>query len=86
MEEDFKKQLEIFVPDLLASNNLVVKEIGGEKIKGRDLINYFVAYMNLFKEGKIPEVKSMVQVCKFKFNITDTKRKSMQKMASKHIL
>jgi len=38
---DFKTQLREIVPLLLARKNLVVKEINGCKITGRELVEYF---------------------------------------------
>ena len=38
---DFKEQLKKLVPSLLAPENLVVKQIHGNKITGKELVEYF---------------------------------------------
>ena len=41
IEMDFKEQLRLLVPNLLAPENLVVKQIHGNKITGKELVEYF---------------------------------------------
>lgn len=41
IEKDFKAQLQILVPLILAPENLVPKEINGQKITARELLEYF---------------------------------------------
>ena len=41
IEMDFKEQLKKLVPSLLAPENLVVKQIHGNKITGKELVEYF---------------------------------------------
>lgn len=41
IEGDFKTQLMELVPQLLDIENLVVKEIHGSKITGKELVEYF---------------------------------------------
>jgi len=45
---DFLEHLKTFVPDLLAPNELIVKEIGGRYVSGRELLEYFKVYINVF--------------------------------------
>lgn len=41
IDEDFKKELAKLVPLLLSPEHLVEKEIGGNKVTCRDLLEYF---------------------------------------------
>lgn len=41
IDEEFKKELARLVPLLLAPEKLVEKEIGGNKVTCRDLVEYF---------------------------------------------
>ncbi|XP_059186589.1 atlastin-2-like isoform X1 [Centropristis striata] len=61
IDEDFKEQLVKLVPTLLSPENLVEKEIGGEKITCRDLLQYFKAYMKIYQGEELPHPKSMLQ-------------------------
>lgn len=60
IEPDFKKQLQILVPMVLAPENLVVKEIGGQKVKAKELLQYFKSYLEIYKGDELPEPKSML--------------------------
>lgn len=62
IEDSFKKCLKDLVPSLLAPDNLLVKEINGQKVSYQDWMNYFLAYVNAFKEGKLPEPRSLLEV------------------------
>ena len=50
------------IPLLLSPENLVPKEIGGNKIKAKELLHYFQAYMAIYKGDELPEPKSMLEV------------------------
>ncbi|XP_069673514.1 atlastin isoform X2 [Periplaneta americana] len=60
IESDFKKQLQKLVPMVLAPENLVVKEIGGQKVKAKELLQYFKSYLEIYKGDELPEPKSML--------------------------
>ncbi|KAH8242663.1 hypothetical protein KR032_000949 [Drosophila birchii] len=57
---EFKNSLRTLVPMLLAPDNLVYKEISGQRVRARDLIQYFQSYMNIYKGNELPEPKSML--------------------------
>ncbi|XP_055380890.1 atlastin [Condylostylus longicornis] len=57
---EFKQSLKELVPMLLAPDNLIYKEINGQKVKARDLIQYFISYMTIYKGDELPEPKSML--------------------------
>ncbi|XP_037072129.1 atlastin-like isoform X3 [Pollicipes pollicipes] len=61
IEPDFIQHLEILVPMLLAPENLIIKEISGNKVKAKELVTYFEAYMNIYKGSELPEPKSMLE-------------------------
>ena len=62
IEPDFKEQLKILIPLLLSPENLVPKEIGGNKVKAKELLHYFQSYMAIYKGDELPEPKSMLEV------------------------
>ncbi|GAB6021766.1 hypothetical protein CHUAL_004344 [Chamberlinius hualienensis] len=70
IESDFKKQLKDLVPLLLAPENLVVKEINGNKISSRELLEYFKAYIKIYQGDELPEPKSMLQATAEANNLT----------------
>lgn len=47
---------------LLKPNNLILKEISGQKVKAKELVQYFKSYINLFTGDQLPEPKSMLVV------------------------
>lgn len=49
---------------LLAPENLVVKQISGQKVKAKELLQYFKSYINMYKGNELPEPKSMLMVSK----------------------
>lgn len=57
---EFKQSLRTLVPMLLSPDNLVYKEISGQRIRARDLIQYFQSYMTIYKGDELPEPKSML--------------------------
>ncbi|XP_053613565.1 atlastin isoform X1 [Plodia interpunctella] len=60
IEPEFKRSLQQLVPMLLAPQNLVPKLINGQKVKCKDLVQYFKSYMNIYKGNELPEPKSML--------------------------
>lgn len=59
---EFKQSLRSLVTMLLSPENLIVKEINGQKVRARDLIQYFKSYMAIYKGNELPEPKSMLVV------------------------
>jgi hypothetical protein len=62
IEPDFRKQLLKLVPMILAPENLVIKEIAGQKVKAKELLQYFKSYLEIYRGDKLPEPKSMLVV------------------------
>jgi atlastin len=50
---------------ILAPENLVVKEIGGQKVKAKELLQYFKSYLEIYRGDELPEPKSMLVVSMF---------------------
>ncbi|XP_040033874.1 atlastin-2 [Gasterosteus aculeatus] len=67
---DFKKALAKLVPLLLAPERLVEKEIGGNKVTCRDLLEYFKAYIKIYQGEELPHPKSMLQATAEANNLT----------------
>ncbi|XP_057371133.1 atlastin-like [Daphnia carinata] len=61
IEPDFKEQLKVLVPLLLSPENLVVKQIGGNRIRAKELLHYFQSYMAIFKGGELPVPKTVYE-------------------------
>lgn len=57
---EFKNSLKSLVPMLLAPENLIVKQINGQRVYARDLIQYFKSYMAIYKGNEMPEPKSVL--------------------------
>ncbi|KAL5235056.1 hypothetical protein ACI65C_002466 [Semiaphis heraclei] len=60
IEPEFKQNLITMIPMLLRPDKLILKEIGGQKIKAKELVQYFKAYIKLFTGAELPEPKSML--------------------------
>jgi len=61
IEKEFVEHLETFVPLILHPDNLLVKKIGGHKIKVKELLHYFKAYTAIYQGNELPEPKSMLE-------------------------
>lgn len=61
ISSEFKSSLLELIPLLLAPENLIVKEINGQVVKARDLVQYFISYLNIFKSDDMPEPKTMLR-------------------------
>lgn len=61
MRPEFVNSLKQFVPLILDPENIVLKEVHGNNVKARELLNYFAAYTDVFQEGGMPNVMSMMQ-------------------------
>ncbi|TGZ48747.1 Atlastin, partial [Temnothorax longispinosus] len=59
IKAEFKKQLKVLIPMILAPENLVTKKINGQVVKAKDLLEYFKSYINLYKGDELPEPKSV---------------------------
>jgi len=57
---EFKQQLKKLIPMLFAPENLIIKKINGQKVRARDLVQYFLSYMNIYKGDELPEPKTML--------------------------
>lgn len=62
IESEFKEQLKVLIPMILAPENLVTKKIDGQVVKARDLLEYFKSYIKIYKGDELPEPKSMLVV------------------------
>lgn len=60
IEQNFKDQLGVLVPLMLSPGKLVVKKINGKQVNGRELVEYFKAYVKIFQSDVLPEPKSML--------------------------
>lgn len=60
IDQEFKDNLKILVPMILAPENLVLKKINGEKVKVRDFVQYCKSYMQIYEGDELPEPKSML--------------------------
>uniref|UniRef100_A0A5F8G851 Atlastin GTPase 1 n=1 Tax=Monodelphis domestica TaxID=13616 RepID=A0A5F8G851_MONDO len=61
IDDEFIKNLKILIPWLLSPENLDVKEINGNKITCRGLVEYFKAYIKIYQGEELPHPKSMLQ-------------------------
>jgi len=61
IEKEFILQLRDLVPLILSPRNLVVKRIGGQKVRVKELLHYFKAYTAIYQGNELPEPKSMLE-------------------------
>jgi atlastin len=61
MEDLFVKYVGELIPSFLAPEKLTIKEIGGQKIVCKDLVQYFKSYVEIYKGGSLPEPKTMLE-------------------------
>ncbi|XP_074645013.1 atlastin-2-like [Tubulanus polymorphus] len=86
IELDFQEQLKKLVPALLSPKNLIVKEINGCKVTGKELLEYFKAYVKIYQGDELPEPKSMLEATAEANNLAavanakDTYNKEMEKV------
>uniref|UniRef100_A0A8D2Q270 Atlastin GTPase 1 n=1 Tax=Zosterops lateralis melanops TaxID=1220523 RepID=A0A8D2Q270_ZOSLA len=59
--DEFIKNLKILIPWLLSPENLDIKEINGNHITCRGLVEYFKAYIKIYQGEELPHPKSMLQ-------------------------
>ncbi|XP_049303135.1 atlastin-like isoform X2 [Bactrocera dorsalis] len=55
LRDEFKKHLRDFIPLILAPENLIIKEINGEKLKVDHLLTYIRSYFESFNSKECPE-------------------------------
>uniref|UniRef100_A0A8C3KU48 Atlastin-1 n=1 Tax=Calidris pygmaea TaxID=425635 RepID=A0A8C3KU48_9CHAR len=61
IDDEFIKNLKILIPWLLSPESLDVKEINGNHITCRGLVEYFKAYIKIYQGEELPHPKSMLQ-------------------------
>nr|XP_034957351.1 atlastin-1-like [Zootoca vivipara] len=61
IDDDFIKNLKVLIPWLLSPKSLDVKEINGNQITCRGLVEYFKAYIKIYQGEELPHPKSMLQ-------------------------
>ncbi|CAH2327880.1 atlastin-1 isoform X1 [Pelobates cultripes] len=61
IDEEFIRNLKVFIPWLLSPEHLDIKEINGNKITCRGLVEYFKAYIKIYQGEELPHPKSMLQ-------------------------
>lgn len=62
MSPKFIDMLKELIPKLLSPEQLIVKKIHGQKVRAKDLIEYFKSYVNVFNGSEMPEPKSIFEV------------------------
>eukprot|EP00063_Salmo_salar_P078207 XP_014053042.1 PREDICTED: atlastin-3-like [Salmo salar] len=58
---EFKKELRNLIATLLHPNSLAEKEINGNKVTCRGLLEFFKAYIKIYQGEDLPHPKSMLQ-------------------------
>lgn len=59
IDKKFLDNVQVFAPYLLSPKRLQTKKIGGVEITGRQLLEYFKVYIEIFKGETMPEPKHM---------------------------
>lgn len=58
---DFIIYLQVLIPSLFAPENLVVKEINGQRVRSHELVKYIEEYTKLFNGETLPVPKTVLQ-------------------------
>ena len=61
--DEFKTFMQVLAPQLLSAENLKVKQINGVEVTCSELVEYFRSYIKIYHGEKLPEPKTMLQVC-----------------------
>ncbi|XP_077529851.1 atlastin-2-like isoform X2 [Haemaphysalis longicornis] len=61
IDDVFTTHLRKLVPSLLQPDNLLVKEINGQRISCEEWMTYFQVYVNTFNRNKLPEPMSLLE-------------------------
>ncbi|CAG2111520.1 unnamed protein product, partial [Medioppia subpectinata] len=59
IDSKFVDSLKTFVPLMLDPENVVVKEIGGRRVTGKEMMTYFEMYFNNLKAEKMPKIGTL---------------------------
>lgn len=62
IDPEFIKCIKKFVPAILAPENLCLKKINDQKVRVRDLLQYFQQYTNIFSGNDLPVPKTILMV------------------------
>ncbi|KAI1306718.1 Atlastin-2 [Halotydeus destructor] len=57
---DFLTQLKVLVPYLFSPTNIVTKKVNGQEVTGRQLLEYFKAYIKVFTADEFPKATTIM--------------------------
>lgn len=83
---EFKQQLNSLIPELLRPDRLATKEINGNKVTCRGLLEFFKAYIKIYQGEDLPQPKTMLMATAEANNLAavatakDQYYKNMEKM------
>ena len=58
---EFKQHINNFVPSLFDPQDMKVKSINGSEVTCKEIVDYFMSYMNVYNKDDLPKPKSMLQ-------------------------
>ncbi|CAO1438850.1 unnamed protein product [Diamesa serratosioi] len=61
MDEEFKEELVLLIPKLLAPENLVLKKINSKDLNGFEMKEYIESYFTLFQSDTLPQAQSIYE-------------------------
>ena len=61
MDEEFKEELVILIPNILAPENLVVKKINSKDLNCFEMKEYIESYFTLFQSDTLPQAQSIYE-------------------------
>lgn len=62
---EFKQYLKLLIPSILSPEKLVLKQINGDNVRARELVQYIRAYNTVFNNGELPKAEDILTVFKF---------------------
>lgn len=62
IDPEFRKYVKELVPSIFAPENLMFKQINGQNVRARDLVQYLQSYINIFNGNGLPEPHTVFSV------------------------
>lgn len=62
IDDKFIDMVKELLAKILAPENLIVKQVNGENIRAKDIVQYLKSYINVFNSSDLPDPKSIFDV------------------------
>lgn len=62
IDAEFRKYVKELMPMLFAPENLIIKQINGQKVRAADLVQYMQTYLKCFNGNSLPKPRTILEV------------------------